>query len=102
TKAFIVSVVGPSYLVTLLPLWPIMSLYFSTTPVILAVKSKHGKGGGAELGAQQRRMMVDFGVREAEHTNSEDPSVMFCCKSCAILTDLVAGSAGSRSTDAPI
>ncbi|RRT57372.1 hypothetical protein B296_00030647, partial [Ensete ventricosum] len=35
-RAFIVSVVGHSYLVTLLPLWLTISLYPSTTPVILA------------------------------------------------------------------
>ncbi|RZS26732.1 hypothetical protein BHM03_00060111, partial [Ensete ventricosum] len=34
--AFIVSVVDHSYLVTLLPLWPTMPSYPSTTPVILA------------------------------------------------------------------
>ncbi|RRT43906.1 hypothetical protein B296_00045808 [Ensete ventricosum] len=34
--AFIVSAVGYSYLITLLPLWPTMSSYPFTTPVILA------------------------------------------------------------------
>ncbi|RRT81644.1 hypothetical protein B296_00008825 [Ensete ventricosum] len=34
--AFIVSVVGHSYLVTLLPLWLTMPSYPSTTPVVLA------------------------------------------------------------------
>ena len=52
--------------------------------------------------AAQRRMMVDFGVAEAEHTNSEDARVMFCWKSCATLTAPVAGSAGRRGPDAPI
>ncbi|RRT32567.1 hypothetical protein B296_00044036 [Ensete ventricosum] len=41
-RAFIVSDVGYSYLVTLLPLWPTMSSYPSTTPVVLAV-------GGVDL-----------------------------------------------------
>ncbi|RWW02996.1 hypothetical protein GW17_00033887 [Ensete ventricosum] len=43
--AFIVSVVGHSYLVTLLPLWLTMSSYPSTTPVVLAVRhASTGKG----------------------------------------------------------
>ncbi|RZS24367.1 hypothetical protein BHM03_00057427 [Ensete ventricosum] len=36
--AFIVSVVGYSYLVTLLPLWPTVPSYPSTTPAVLAVR----------------------------------------------------------------
>ncbi|RWW41852.1 hypothetical protein BHE74_00052632 [Ensete ventricosum] len=36
SRAFIVSVVDHSYLVTLLPLWPTMPSYPSTTPTVLA------------------------------------------------------------------
>ncbi|RRT39879.1 hypothetical protein B296_00053972 [Ensete ventricosum] len=44
TGAFIVSVVGPSYLITLLPLRLTMLSYLSTMPAILATDFPHRVG----------------------------------------------------------
>ncbi|RWV79892.1 hypothetical protein GW17_00058912, partial [Ensete ventricosum] len=53
-RTFIASVVGYSYLVILLPLWPTMSSYPSTTPAVLAVRrasTDRGSGLGDLIGA---------------------------------------------------
>ncbi|RZR83023.1 hypothetical protein BHM03_00009563 [Ensete ventricosum] len=71
-EAFIVSVVGHSYLIFLLPLLVTMSSYLSTMPVVLAVRRAPAAWGLGNLNGAGDDQTEDLSERVNSGTNPED------------------------------